>query len=292
MHLASSPSKQAEIVEMGVRQWERLGHLLMHAQDDKCERCIEPLPQDPRFRDPAWDQWPYNVIHQSFLLGQQWMSIAMRGVRGVTRHHEQVMDYTTRQAMDFFSPSNFPLTNPEVMKVMQETNGENLARGLRNWQEDMERTILGAPPAGAENYVVGKNLAITPGKVVLRNELIELIQYAPTTPRVHAEPILMVPAWIMKYYILDLSPPNSLVKYLVDKGHTVFMISWKNPGPEDRNLSMDDYLRTRRDGGRRRGVEDRSEAQDPRAGLLPRRHAALDRRGGAWRATATSGSPR
>ncbi len=243
MHLSISPSKQAEIVEMGARQWERLGHLLMHAQDGTCEHCIEPLPQDPRFRDPAWDQWPYSVIYQSFLLGQQWLSISMRGVRGVTRHHEQVMDYTARQAMDYFSPSNFPFTNPEVMKVMQETNGENLARGLRNWQEDMERTILGAPPAGAENYVVGKNLAVTPGKVVLRNDLCELLQYTPTTARVHAEPILMVPAWIMKYYILDLSPANSLVKYLVDKGHTVFMISWKNPGPEDRNLSMDDYLR-------------------------------------------------
>jgi polyhydroxyalkanoate synthase len=243
MHLAISPSKQAEIVEMGVRQWERLGHLLMHAQDGSCEHCIEPLPQDPRFRDPAWDQWPYSVVYQSFLLGQQWLSISMRGVRGVTRHHEQVMDYTTRQAMDYFSPSNFPFTNPEVMKIVQETNGENLARGFRNWQEDMERTILGSPPAGAENYVVGKNLAITPGKVVLRNELIELIQYTPATARVHAEPILMVPAWIMKYYILDLSPQNSLVKYLVDQGHTVFMISWKNPGPEDRNLAMDDYLR-------------------------------------------------
>jgi polyhydroxyalkanoate synthase len=243
MHLAMSPSKQAEIVEMGVRQWERLGHFLMHAQGGATPREIEPLPQDPRFRDPAWQEWPFNVIHQGFLLGQQWTSIASRGVRGVTRHHEQVMDYTTRQWMDYFSPSNFIATNPEVLKAIQETSGENLARGLRNWQEDMERFMSGAPPAGAENFVVGKNLALTPGKVVLRNELMELIQYAPATPRVHAEPVLMVPAWIMKYYILDLSPANSLVKYLVDNGHTVFMISWKNPGPEDRNLSMDDYLR-------------------------------------------------
>ena len=243
MHLAMSPSKQAEIAEMGVRQWERLGHYVMHAQGGSCERCIEPLPQDPRFRDPAWQEWPYNVIHQGFLLGQQWMSISMRGVRGVTRHHEQVMEYTTRQWMDVFSPSNYLGTNPEVVRAIKDTGGENLANGLRNWQEDLERFLAGAPPAGSENYVVGKNLALTPGKVVLKNELIELIQYAPTTKRVNAEPILMVPAWIMKYYILDLSPGNSLVKYLVDRGHTVFMISWKNPGPADRNLSMDDYLR-------------------------------------------------
>jgi len=242
-HLAISPSKQAEIVEMGVRQWERLAHMLGHLDNGKCERCIEPLPQDPRFRDPGWQEWPYNVIHQSFLLGQQWLSIATRGVRGVTRHHEQVMDYTTRQWMDFFSPSNFIATNPEIVKAIQETGGQNLAQGLRNWQEDMERLMLGEPPAGAENYVVGKNLALTPGKVILRNDLMELIQYAPATPRVHAEPVLMVPAWIMKYYILDLSPANSLVKYLVERGHTVFMVSWKNPGPEDRNLSLDDYLR-------------------------------------------------
>ncbi|MBL0142142.1 MAG: polyhydroxyalkanoic acid synthase [Betaproteobacteria bacterium] len=244
-HLAMSPSKQAEIVEMSVRQWRRLGQFVMHAAANggKTEACIQPLPQDPRWRDPGWQEWPFNVIHQSFLLGQQWMSISMRGVRGVTRHHEQVMDYTTRQAMDLFAPSNFLATNPEVIQALQESKGANLARGFKNWQEDMERFLSNSPPAGAENYVVGKNLALTPGKVVFKNELIELIQYAPTTTRVHAEPILMVPAWIMKYYILDLSPANSLVKFLVDKGHTVFMISWKNPGPEDRNLSMDDYLR-------------------------------------------------
>jgi len=167
-HIAISPSKQAEIAEMGIRQWERLGHYLMHAQGGTCERCIEPLPQDPRFRDPAWQEWPYNVIHQSFLLGQQWMAISMRGVRGVTKHHEQVMDYTTRQWMDIFSPSNFPLTNPEVIQATRQSNGENVVKGLRNWQEDMRRFLLAEPPDGAQNHVVGKNLALSPGKVVLR----------------------------------------------------------------------------------------------------------------------------
>jgi polyhydroxyalkanoate synthase len=202
MHLAISPSKQSEIVEMGVRQWERLGQYLMHlaANGGKCgESCIKPLPQDPRFRDPGWQEWPFNVVHQSFLLGQQWMSIATRGVRGVTRHHEQVMDYTTRQWMDIFSPSNFLATNPEVLEALQQSKGDNLLKGMNNWREDMERYLMGEAPVGSENYVVGKNLALTPGKVVLRNGLMELIQYSPATPRVHAEPILMVPAWIMKY---------------------------------------------------------------------------------------------
>ncbi len=244
-HLAMSPSKQAELVEMGARQWQRFGQLVLHmaANGGKCEACIQPLPQDPRFRDPGWQEWPYNLVYQGFLLAQQWTSIATRGVRGVTKHHEQMMDYTARQFMDYFSPSNFALTNPEVVEALQKTNGENVMKGLANLREDVERFLAGAPPAGTDEYKVGKNLAMTPGKVVLRNELVELIQYSPTTPKVHAEPILMVPAWIMKYYILDLSPQNSLVKYLVDNGHTVFMISWKNPGPEDRNVSLDDYLR-------------------------------------------------
>ena len=122
-----------------------------------------------------------------------------------------------------------------------EQKGKNFVRGIKSFCDDQERTLLGRKPVGAESFPVGKTVALTAGKVIYRNRLIELIQYAPTTDTVEAEPVLIVPAWIMKYYILDLSPQNSLVKYLVEHGHTVFIISWKNPGPEDRDLGLEDY---------------------------------------------------
>ena len=140
-----------------------------------------------------------------------------------------------------FSPSNIPFLNPEIMQTTLAEKGANLVRGAGNFVDDVQRAIRGEKPAGTEAFQVGMNVAITPGKVVYRNRLIELIQYAPTTDTVRREPILMQSAWMMKYYIMDLSPHDSMVKYLVDRGHTVFMISWLNPGPEDRDLGMDDY---------------------------------------------------
>ncbi len=126
-----------------------------------------------------------------------------------------------------------------ILERTLQQGGMNLLRGWHNWLEDAGRVIANEKPAGAEKYQVGRNVAITPGKVIYRNRLIEVIQYEPTTQEVYAEPILIVPAWIMKYYILDLSPHNSMVRYLVEQGHTVFMISWKNPRAEDHDLGMD-----------------------------------------------------
>ena len=242
-HLALSPGKQSQLVEKAARKSVRLAHYAAQCtpQRDTVPDCIEPLPQDRRFRDEAWRQWPFNVMYQAFLLNQQWWHNATTGIHGVTKQHENVMEFAARQVLDVFSPSNFLMTNPEVLQKTAKEGGMNLARGLQNFWEDLERVASGQKPVGTEDYAVGENLAMTPGKVVCRNRLIELIRYAPATKQVRPEPILIVPAWIMKYYILDLAPGRSLVEYLIQQGFTVFIISWKNPGPADRDLGMDDY---------------------------------------------------
>jgi polyhydroxyalkanoate synthase len=243
-HLAAAPGKRMQLLEKTVKKTARLA-LYTHAQalPDRPARCIEPLPQDRRFDGEAWQRWPYNIIYQTFLLQQQWWYNATTGVRGVSKQHERMLEFTARQLLDMLSPSNFLLTNPEVLQRTVEQGGQNLVRGAQNLIEDWERALSRKKPVGADQFEVGRNLAITPGKVVYRNRLIELIQYAPVTDKVKPEPVLIVPAWIMKYYILDLSPQNSLVRYLVGQGFTVFAISWKNPGPEDRDLGIDDYRR-------------------------------------------------
>jgi polyhydroxyalkanoate synthase len=241
VHLDFSPGKQLELLRKMLRKAVRLGFYIPRALLPGTPPAIEPLPQDQRFDDPAWQRWPFNLYCQSFLFVQQWLYNATTGVRGVSRHDEQVVTFVARQLLDIFAPTNSPWMNPEVLRTTLEKGGGNFLWGLLNYWEDWERILLGRKPVGTEAHVVGKTLAVTSGKVVYRNRLIELLQYEPTTSTVQAEPILIVPAWIMKYYILDLSPQNSLVKYLIDRGHTVFMISWKNPGTEDRDLGLEDY---------------------------------------------------
>jgi polyhydroxyalkanoate synthase len=241
-HLAFLPGKRSRLVEKAVKKMLRFGNYAVRsAWDAQTAPCIVPLPQDHRFDHPGWQQLPFNLIYQSFLLNQQWWHNAMTGVRGVTRQHANIVAFATRQMLDVASPSNFVATNPEVLQATRDELGMNLVRGAHNLFEDIERAASGRKPIGADAFEAGRNVAVTPGNVVFRNRLMELIQYAPATAQVRPEPILVVPAWIMKYYILDLSPANSLVKYLVDRGFTVFMISWKNPGPEDRDVSFDDY---------------------------------------------------
>ncbi|WP_343115961.1 PHA/PHB synthase family protein [Ostreiculturibacter nitratireducens] len=243
LHLMGSPGKQAQLVEKAARKIARLMiHSAQTMREPDSAPCIEPLPHDHRFDDAGWRNWPYNMIYQSFLLTQQWWYNATNDIDGLSKQEERVVSFVTRQILDMLSPANFPWTNPEVARLTAEQGGRNLVRGFQNFVEDWERAISGKLPVGAEDYVPGRDVAVAEGKVVFRSRLIELIQYAPKTDKVKAEPILITPAWIMKYYILDLSPHNSLVKYLVGQGFTVFMISWRNPTAEDRDLGMDDYL--------------------------------------------------
>lgn len=242
-HLAISPGKQLELATKGTRKWARLAQFAAHcaARGGSAALCIEPLPQDRRFAETEWWQWPYNVVQQGFLLQQQWWDNATTDVDGVTKQNEAVVEFAMRQILDMASPTNFIATNPVVQRRILETGGQNLAQGFRNFVDDWERIVHARPAAGTETFQVGRDVAVTPGKVIYRNRLMELIQYEPTTDKVRPEPILIVPAWIMKYYILDLSPENSLVRYLTEQGFTVFAISWKNPTAEDRDLGLDDY---------------------------------------------------
>jgi len=244
VHLANAPGKQVNLIEKAARKWVRLAlYLSRIGKDADCPPCIEPLPQDGRFVGAAWRAFPFSVIYQAFLLQQQWWHNATTGIRGVSPHHERTAAFATRQILDIFAPSNFPITNPEILRRTLTEGGQNFVRGARNFIEDWERAVAGRKPVGTEAFVVGRDVAITPGKVIYRNDLIELIQYAPASETVHPEPVLIVPAWIMKYYILDLSPENSLVRYLVGNGFTVFLISWCNPTAEQRDVGMDDYRR-------------------------------------------------
>ncbi|HXZ01849.1 MAG TPA: alpha/beta fold hydrolase [Stellaceae bacterium] len=244
VHLANAPGKQAALIEKALRKWARFGlYLARSATDKDTPPCIEPLPQDHRFTGDAWREPPFRQIYQAFLLQQQWWHNATTDIRGVAAGDERVVAFAARQILDVFSPSNFVLTNPEVLRQTLAEGGQNFVRGALHFIEDWERAVAGRKPVGAEAFQPGREVAVTPGKVVYRNDLIELIQYMPTAQAVHPEPVLIVPAWIMKYYILDLSPENSLARYLVENGFTVFMISWRNPTSEQRDLDMDDYRR-------------------------------------------------
>lgn len=242
-HLSQSPGKQQILLEKALRKSIRLAlYAARNLAGHECEHCIQPLIQDRRFSAEQWQQWPFCLVYQNFLLIQQWWHNATTGIGGMSSHHEQVVSFCARQLLDLISPVNFIATNPVVLDTTFTEGGKNLLRGAQHMIEDWERAIGGHPPVGAENFRPGLEVAITPGRVIYKNRLIELIQYAPQTTEVFDRPILIVPAWIMKYYILDLSPHNSLVRYLVQRGHTVYMISWRNPGAEDRDLGIEDYL--------------------------------------------------
>jgi poly[(R)-3-hydroxyalkanoate] polymerase subunit PhaC len=242
VNLAFSPGKQLDLVRQALEG--AMGNVAFAAQaaiSSTCDPCHCALPQDNRFRAPEWQTVPFNIYAHSFLSIERWWEDATSRVDGLGKRREDMVTFMARQMLDTVAPSNFIWTNPQVLERTKEQAGANLLRGLSNWSEDLSRALTNKPPLGLEAFKVGKDVAVTPGKVVYRTHLAEIIQYLPTTDRVRPEPVVIVPAWIMKYYILDLSPKYSLVKFLTDQGFTVFMISWKNPGAEERNTDFDEY---------------------------------------------------
>jgi polyhydroxyalkanoate synthase subunit PhaC len=238
--VATHPNRQAQLARSAYERildsWQFFAHAAGGA----------PLPPGGHgFADAAWNVWPFNVYARAYSNWVSWWQQALEpaGSAGGPDAQAARMNFAGRLLLEAASPANFLHTNPELLNKTAAESGQNLIRGLKNWLEDAQRVVSGAGRApGTEQFVVGKDVAITPGKVVFRNRLMEVLQYAPETANVYAEPVLITPAWIMKYYILDLSPRNSLVRFLVEKGHTVFMISWKNPDAGDREFGIDDYL--------------------------------------------------
>ena len=209
------------------------------------EPAVEPEPGDRRFRDPEWQENPFfHFIMQSYLLNAEWLKKTLLSAEGLDPDTAQKIDFYGRQIIDALAPTNFPLTNPSVVRETLESEGENLVRGFNNFLEDVKQG--GGPGAirqtDMDAFEVGRNVGVTPGKVVYQNQLMQLIQYEPTTAKVFARPLLIVPPWINKFYILDLRPENSFIKWVVDQGYTTFVVSWVNPDAGHAETGLDDYM--------------------------------------------------
>ena len=233
-HLANSPFRRLALARDALHQARHFAEVALTGT-----RAVAAPPGDHRFAAPGWEHPPFLLAEQAFLLAQQWWEQAAAGAEGTGRANARIVGFMARQWLDMLSPSNLPWMNPEVIAATVESGGRNLLAGSANALHDLHRLLSGRPEGAA--FRVGHDIAATKGKVVLRNRLIELIQYSPTTATVRPEPVLIVPAWIMKYYILDLSAQNSLIRWLVAQGYTVFAISWHNPTEADRDLTLEDY---------------------------------------------------
>jgi polyhydroxyalkanoate synthase len=244
--MMSDPEK---IIQAQMSLWQDYMNLwqqtALKMTGQEAESVIEPERGDKRFRDSEWQEnQVFDFIKQSYLLTARWMQNTVNDVDGVDEKTARKVDFYTKQFADAVSPSNFVMTNPEVLRTTLEENGENLVRGLDNMLEDMERGKgnLAIKMTDLDAFEVGENVAITPGKVVWQSELMQLIQYQPTTEKVYKRPLLIVPPWINKYYILDLRQDNSFIKWAVDQGLTVFVISWVNPDQKLADKTFEDYM--------------------------------------------------
>lgn len=242
MHLWGAPGHVARVQQDHLKRMMELAVNVGQGKQGSELDVVKPESSDHRFSSPLWNQFPFNLWEQNFLLTEKLAQDLTTKIPGASAHSEQVVSFVFRQLLDAMAPSNFIATNPEVLAETVHTGGQNLTRGAMNLVEDLQNFAADKAAPGVENFKPGVQIACTPGKVVYRNRLIEVLHYEATQSNLQKEPILIVPAWIMKYYILDLSPHNSMVAYLRDQGHDVFMISWHNPDASDRDLSMRDYL--------------------------------------------------
>ncbi|WP_460273682.1 PHA/PHB synthase family protein [Celeribacter sp. ULVN23_4] len=242
VHTLRAPGRQLSLLETAQRNGL---HLFEYALDTLRAQDTPPPfhsgPNDHRFTHQSWTRPPFSFWQQGFLATQDWFDAATEEFRGLRTQDSERVKFMVRQALDLMSPSNFPWLNPEIIETTMQKGGLNLLEGAAHFTDDFFHVLNDEHRPPPEGFQLGKDLACTPGKVVYRNELLELIQYAPQTETVHAEPVLIVPAWIMKYYVLDLSPENSMIRYLVQNGFTVFAISWCNPTREQADLSLEDY---------------------------------------------------
>jgi len=240
----------AKLLDAQFELWKAQANLAMvtwrRFLGEDVDPVIAPDRGDKRFRDPAWaESAVFDFIKQSYLLTANWMQETAAETQGLDANARRKVKFYTKQLADAISPTNFVLTNPEVLRATFNSNGENLVKGLDNLLHDLERGQgqLNISQTDMSKFKIGENIATTPGKVVFRNDLIELLQYIPTTPEVYERPLLIFPPWINKFYILDLKPENSFIKWATDQGYTVFVVSWVNPDPKLARKTFEDYMR-------------------------------------------------
>lgn len=246
---AKMMSDPAKLVEANLNLWQDYMSLWQNTArrmlGEETQPVVTPDSGDRRFKDEMWQENEiFDFIKQSYLLSARWMQGVVKNVEGLDDHTAKKVDFYTRQFVDAMAPSNFVLTNPEVLRATVETRGENLVKGLNNLLADLERGKgnLSIRMTDYDAFKVGENIAVTPGKVVFQNDLMQLIQYDPTTEQVFEKPLMIIPPWINKFYILDLRPKNSFIKWAVDQGHTVFVLSWVNPDEKLAHKGFADYM--------------------------------------------------
>ena len=245
-HWVADPAKLAETHAALMRDYMQLASTTaQRMMGADALPVAEPEPGDNRFRDPEWSRNPYfDFWKQAYLITTRWLEEVLEKTEGLDDRTRQRAEFFLKQLASAISPSNFPATNPEVLRATMASSGKNLVQGMANLVHDMERSgdILSISQTDVEAFEVGRNVATAPGKVVFQNDLLQLIQYAPSTESVHETPLLIVPPWINKFYILDLGPQKSFIRYMVGKGFTVFIVSWVNPDERLKDKTFEDYM--------------------------------------------------